>query len=257
MLARKNIQLERTEENRCRWSVHCFINMEWARRISSCVAGSAGRLSQLSVPRGSSLMNSPHSLCPRALLSATPVATNHSSPFPFSARNSRTVHSGWHRTKLVCATAGSCLFIGLSFHSTAICEAKRHSPPLDIGQAKLPKLRLYQYRTCPFCCKARAYLDYTGIAYEVVEVNPLFKKEIKFSEYRSVPFIVTSDSTQVSRKLSQVLSPVFHRPLGYNLERGHRKSPDGRLSCIVSKASMVNPVYYSLDPQVKPMPTNK
>lgn len=174
--------------------------MEWARRISSCIAGGAGWVSQLTVPRCSSLINSSHSLCPRALLSATPVATNHSSPFPFSARNSKTVHSGWHRTKLVCATAGSCLFFGLSFHSTAICETKKRTSP-GSGQVNLPKLTLYQYRTCPFCCKARAYLDYTGIAYEVVEVNPLFKKEMKFSKYRSVPFMVTSDGTQVSRAI--------------------------------------------------------
>jgi len=37
-----------------------------------------------------------------------------------------------------------------------------------------------------------------GIPYDVVEVNPLFKKEMKFSSYKKVPFIVSSDGTQVS-----------------------------------------------------------
>ncbi|TNN52420.1 Prostaglandin E synthase 2 [Liparis tanakae] len=34
------------------------------------------------------------------------------------------------------------------------------------------KLTLYQYKTCPFCSKVRAFLDYHGLPYEVVEVNP-------------------------------------------------------------------------------------
>jgi glutaredoxin len=61
----------------------------------------------------------------------------------------------------------------------------------------LPSIKLYQYQTCPFCCKTRAFLDYYGIDYEIVEVNPLFRREIKFSKYRKVPFIVCGDDAQV------------------------------------------------------------
>nr|XP_054770281.1 prostaglandin E synthase 2-like [Lytechinus pictus] len=53
-------------------------------------------------------------------------------------------------------------------------------------------LTLYQYQVCPFCCKVRAYLDYFGVPYTIVEVNPVFRKEIKFSEYRKVPILVQS-----------------------------------------------------------------
>ena len=62
--------------------------------------------------------------------------------------------------------------------------------------ASLPPLTLYQYQTCPFCSKTRAFLDYYGIKYEVVEVNPIFRREIKFSSNRKLPFVV-SGNTQV------------------------------------------------------------
>jgi len=35
-----------------------------------------------------------------------------------------------------------------------------------------------------------AFLDYYDIPYKVVEVNPLSKKEIKWSEYKKVPIIM-------------------------------------------------------------------
>lgn len=63
-------------------------------------------------------------------------------------------------------------------------------------EVKSMKVKLFQYHNCPFCCKVRAFLDYYGIEYEKVEVNPLLKKEIKFSEYRKVP-IAMVDGQQV------------------------------------------------------------
>ena len=122
-----------------------------------------------------------------------------------STANNRSVNRKWSpRTKLLCATAGSCLFLGYSLHSSAFCESlPRLSNDLLTPNTKpsvpdnLPSLTLYQYRTCPFCCKTRAYLDYHEIPYTIVEVNPLFRREIKFSSYRKVPFIVSSDGTQV------------------------------------------------------------
>uniref|UniRef100_A0A7S0IJQ6 Prostaglandin E synthase 2 n=1 Tax=Calcidiscus leptoporus TaxID=127549 RepID=A0A7S0IJQ6_9EUKA len=49
-------------------------------------------------------------------------------------------------------------------------------------------VRLFQYDICPFCNKIKAMLDLHKIPYETVDVNPLTKKEIKFSkEYRKVP----------------------------------------------------------------------
>lgn len=41
-----------------------------------------------------------------------------------------------------------------------------------------------------------AFLDYHGIQYKVVEVNPTNKKEINWSHYKKVP-IVTVDGEQL------------------------------------------------------------
>ncbi|EPB77382.1 hypothetical protein ANCCEY_03535 [Ancylostoma ceylanicum] len=44
--------------------------------------------------------------------------------------------------------------------------------------------------------KVRAFLDYYGFSYEVVEVNPVTKAEIKFSkEYKKVPILSSNDGT--------------------------------------------------------------
>ncbi|CAI2351075.1 unnamed protein product [Caenorhabditis sp. 36 PRJEB53466] len=76
------------------------------------------------------------------------------------------------------------------------------------------KLRLYQYETCPFCCKVRAFLDYYGFSYEVVEVNPVTRSQIKFSnEYKKVPIIRSGEKTLTESSLiiSQ-LATFIERP---------------------------------------------
>lgn len=65
------------------------------------------------------------------------------------------------------------------------------------SNSKVPSITLYQYQTCPFCCKARAFLEYYGLEYSIVEVNPLTRKEIKFSQYKKVPITVVN-GVQVS-----------------------------------------------------------
>ncbi|CAH1785809.1 unnamed protein product, partial [Owenia fusiformis] len=52
------------------------------------------------------------------------------------------------------------------------------------------KLTLYQYQTCPFCCKVRAYLDYHGFSYDVIEVNSVWRTQTKWSKYKKVPVLV-------------------------------------------------------------------
>ncbi|GAA6081550.1 prostaglandin E synthase 2 [Tachysurus ichikawai] len=60
------------------------------------------------------------------------------------------------------------------------------------------KLTLYQYKTCPFCSKVRAFLDYHGLPYQVVEVNPVMRQEIKWSTYRKVPILMVNESVQLN-----------------------------------------------------------
>lgn len=56
-----------------------------------------------------------------------------------------------------------------------------------------PQITLYQYQVCPFCNKLQTYLEYHKIPHKRVEVNPLSKKEMKFSEYKMVPFVVVEE----------------------------------------------------------------
>ncbi|KAG9477656.1 hypothetical protein GDO78_012917 [Eleutherodactylus coqui] len=67
------------------------------------------------------------------------------------------------------------------------------------------QLTLYQYKTCPFCSKVRAFLDYHQLPYEVVEVNPVLRKEIKFSDYRKVPILIANAKTSMQLNDSSVI----------------------------------------------------
>lgn len=60
------------------------------------------------------------------------------------------------------------------------------------------KLVLYQYKTCPFCSKVRAFLDYYGLPYDIVEVNPVMRQEIKWSTYRKVPILMVDGTLQLN-----------------------------------------------------------
>lgn len=68
------------------------------------------------------------------------------------------------------------------------------------------KITLFQFQSCPFCCKLRAFLDYKGISYDVVEVNSVLKTEIKWSEYRKVPTLIaeTPDGKYLVRFFSNI-----------------------------------------------------
>lgn len=74
------------------------------------------------------------------------------------------------------------------------------------------KLTLYQYQTCPFCCKLRAFLDYYGFSYDVVEVNSVTRAQTKWTSYRKVPFLIVEiagseygDSTIMQLKDSSLI----------------------------------------------------
>lgn len=69
-----------------------------------------------------------------------------------------------------------------------------------IGDQSGLKLVLYQYQTCPFCCKVRAFLDYHGISYDIIEVDPVLRQAIKWSDYKKVPILLAKmeDGYQVS-----------------------------------------------------------
>lgn len=76
---------------------------------------------------------------------------------------------------------------GLDFRRPEIEPTKRILVETDNSGLNLT---LFQFQTCPFCCKVRALLDYYGMSYNIVEVNSVTKKQIKWSDYRKVPIVV-------------------------------------------------------------------
>ena len=73
---------------------------------------------------------------------------------------------------------------------------------------------LYQYAPCPYCNKVRAALDFYQIPYQVVEVNPLTKKEIEFTDYKKVPVatingVEVRDSTEIISALQAEFVPMY------------------------------------------------
>lgn len=71
---------------------------------------------------------------------------------------------------------------------------------------------LYQYEACPFCNKVKAFMDYYKIPHKVVEVNPISKKEIKWSDYKKVPILMVdgkqmNDSSAIIDQLFEKIHP--------------------------------------------------
>mmetsp|Transcript_6411 Transcript_6411/g.19392 ORF Transcript_6411/g.19392 Transcript_6411/m.19392 type:complete len:271 (+) Transcript_6411:71-883(+) len=52
------------------------------------------------------------------------------------------------------------------------------------------EVELYQYEVCPFCAKAKAAMDFYKVPYSTIEVNPLSKREMKFTDYKKVPLAI-------------------------------------------------------------------
>ena len=57
---------------------------------------------------------------------------------------------------------------------------------------------LYCFESCPFCWKVRSLLAWKGVGYSKVEVDPMKKAELGFSDWKVVPVFIESDGTQVN-----------------------------------------------------------
>ncbi|XP_051964772.1 prostaglandin E synthase 2 isoform X2 [Xyrauchen texanus] len=97
-----------------------------------------------------------------------------------------------------------CAFLfggGIGLYQTIKLTLQRHLAEEQTNAPELGtdlKLILYQYKTCPFCSKVRAFLDYHGLPYEIAEVNPVMRKEIKWSTYRKVPILMVDGTVQIN-----------------------------------------------------------
>ncbi|KAI4326278.1 hypothetical protein MLD38_031607 [Melastoma candidum] len=148
----------------------------------------------------------------RSLSSASAVVTRHrliqsalfSTSIPGGASTASSSASRAASVGLVAAAAAA--FATSLYHHQALAK---EPPPAGL----VPKdVVLYQYEACPFCNKVKAFLDYYDIPYKVVEVNPISKKEIKWSDYKKVPILIVDgdklvDSSDIIDKLATKIVP--------------------------------------------------
>lgn len=109
-----------------------------------------------------------------------------------------------------------------------------HTKHLDF---KPKQVVLFQYQACPFCNKVAAFLDYYDIPFKVVEVNPINKKEIKWSDYKKVPILTVDDekmvdSSDIIDKLIKRINPDYD--LDAEEEKKWRKWVDNHLVHVLS-----------------------
>lgn len=85
-------------------------------------------------------------------------------------------------------------------------------------------IMLFQFQNCPFCCKVRAFLDYAGFTYSVVEVDAVLRQSIKWSKSKKVPTMVvrTKDGRYVqlndSSLIISALTSILIDPVKNNIE---------------------------------------
>jgi len=123
-------------------------------------------------------------------------------------------------------------------------------PPVDVIARRVEnptddsglKITLFQYQACPFCTKVRAYLDFAGVSYDVVEVNPVTKKQVGWSIYKKVPTVIIkvkegyqqlNDSSMIISSLASFLREKnqdllkivkFYPVVEYSEEDGSKRS---------------------------------
>ncbi|XP_058065250.1 prostaglandin E synthase 2 [Anopheles bellator] len=81
-------------------------------------------------------------------------------------------------------------------------------------------LVLFQFQTCPFCCKVRAFLDYMGLSYSVVEVDAVLRQDIRWSDSKKVPILLAktkdgkyvqlTDSSMIVSAITSYLQDTKH-----------------------------------------------
>ncbi|XP_057435077.1 uncharacterized protein LOC130727835 isoform X2 [Lotus japonicus] len=130
---------------------------------------------------------------------------------------------------------------GFRYHSSAAAAATSLAQDLQAKGSETgikPKnCVLFQYEACPFCNKVKAFLDYYDVPYKVVEVNPMSKKEIKWSDYKKVPILTVDgeqmvDSSDIIDKLVKRIRPDYD--LNADEEKKWREWVDNHLVHVLS-----------------------
>ncbi|XP_049389885.1 uncharacterized protein LOC125854394 [Solanum stenotomum] len=103
------------------------------------------------------------------------------------------------------AVAGTMLFSVAATTLTEEVHAKEAVPP----ELRPKDLVLYQYEACPFCNKVKAFLDYYDLPYKIIEVNPISKKELKWSDYKKVPVVLVDGEQMVNS--SDIIDKLYEK----------------------------------------------
>ena len=74
-----------------------------------------------------------------------------------------------------------------------------------------PDVEYFEYLFI-FISQARAFLDYFGLSYDVVEVNSVLRTQVKWSKYKKVPIVVveTSDNKVGGSNLAVIVYLSLH-----------------------------------------------
>ncbi|KAL9275909.1 Prostaglandin E synthase 2-like protein [Drosera capensis] len=155
----------------------------------------------------------------RAAIATSVVASTASSPA--AAHNQRALYSGFASStksnwlwnifsdQIKSPAVGGTLFFSVAA-SSLVQDARLAKEPARESAKEFPKnVVLYQYEACPFCNKVKAFLDYYSIPYKVVEVNPISKKEIKWSDDKKVPILSVDGEKLVNS--SDIIATLFER----------------------------------------------
>ncbi|XP_021285404.1 prostaglandin E synthase 2 [Herrania umbratica] len=113
---------------------------------------------------------------------------------------------GLSRPSFARGVAGTMLF---SVAASPLAQDAHAKEPPRSEKFHYNEVVLYQYEACPFCNKVKAFLDYNNIPYKIVEVNPISKKEIKWSDYKKVPILKVDGEQMVDS--SDIIDKLFHR----------------------------------------------
>jgi microsomal prostaglandin-E synthase 2 len=121
--------------------------------------------------------------------------------------------SGFAGAGLVAASVAA---FSLASPSSAAAAAAGAAQGAAAGADPVGTVVVYQYEACPFCNKLRAYLDYTRTPYVLVEVDPVLKRELAWSEdYKKVPVaIVRGRRVTDSARIIATLEAARARPVG-------------------------------------------
>ena len=105
--------------------------------------------------------------------------------------------------------------------ATASCTSSAHAA----ADADDTVLTLYQYEVCPWCNKVKATLDYRQVPYRTIEVHPVFKSELKWSDYKKVPILLLPNNDSMTES-THIVDFVFE-------QYGSKEQPERRGCALV------------------------